>query len=81
MHAGSADAVICDEAFERQIDLPDQHAIGIRVDDAPHLFDDAENFRLIRGIGLQHTPVRPVAGTVIRIGRVIAERRVLHQMP
>ncbi len=67
--------------MQRQIDLPDQHAMIELVDHAPHLGDDLMHFRLVGGILRQDFLVRRPAFDEMRVGRIIAKFAVLDQMP
>ena len=45
LRAGQVFAVICGEAVEWKIDLPDQDTVRVAVQHCAHLFDDFQVFR------------------------------------
>ena len=81
MSAGEVLAVVSDQPIDRQIDFTDQHAVVKLIDHAPHLRDYVQYLWSIRGIERQQRLVRRPARAKIWIGRIVAEFRILDQMP
>jgi hypothetical protein len=79
--AGQLLAVIGDEALERQIDLADQHPVGIGVDDLPHLGNDAMHLGPVRRVDLEELPDAGITRAVARVGGIVAECVILDEVP
>ncbi len=74
-------AVIGHQPLQRQIDFADQHPAIEFVDDAAHLGDHLVHLRLIGGVLRQNCFMRRPALAIMRIGRIVAELRILDQVP
>ena len=79
-------AVFCGSVIRHQLPngevyLANQHAFGVLVYERPHLLHNAVHLRLIGRIRRNQRVVRQLVEVVIRIWRVVAERRVFDQMP
>ncbi len=81
LRAGKIVAVIGHQPVQGQIDLPDQHAGVELIDHPPHLGDHVMNFRLVGRVLRQDRLMRRPPFAIIRIGRIVAKRRILDQVP
>src|SRR4051794_16117310 len=81
MRAAEIFAVICRETLRRKIDFSDQDARIEFVNYAPQFGDYVMNFGLIGVVQRQNFLMRRLAVAIFWIDRIVAELRVLDQVP
>ncbi len=74
-------AVVLDEVRDGEVDLADEDAVGVVVEDGPHLGDDGVVLGLVGGVGGQDAPELVGAGVPLGVGQVVAELLVLDEQP
>jgi hypothetical protein len=74
-------SVIGHQPFDRQIDLADQHALVILIENKAHLGDNLVRLGLIGAVNLHETMNAGFVRAVVRIRRIVAQRGILDQQP
>jgi hypothetical protein len=73
--------VIGNQLRDRQVDLSNDHALVVFVDQLPHHANDSMHLRLIRRVCRNDPAIRALAFAIIGVRRIVTEELVLDHVP